>query len=1064
MSFQTFRYPSSIRRAVFIAAAAILLHSSIFAQDANTAIVVGSVTDPVQAAIAEAKVTLTHLDTGASTVVETNSIGRYRTPPLRAGGYTVTFEATGFKRTVQTGVSLSIGDVREINATLSIGQVSESISIEAEAPLLQTADSTVGTVISGQQIRELPLNGRDYLQLATISSGTIPSRANQGKIVGVSVGGQSGQQISFQLDGMDNNSQQLNLTHSGQKEIIKPSIDAIQEFKVVTNSYSAEYGRSSSGIVSVSIKSGSNEVHGTAYEFFRNEVLDAKNFFATEKSPYKRNQFGAAIGLPVIKNRTFFFGDFELGKVRQSLTFVNTMPTPQQKAGFFTTDIIDPTTKQPFPGRQIPISRFDPISTKILPFYLDPQNSPRTNNYVYASPDNQDPRRWDFRVDQIVSDKQNLFFRFSSSTGEYGVVSYLPPDAQGNYFGGGTSASTEVGAQKIDAQNFVLTYNRIWRPDLVMNIRAGWSYDMWTNYFPSQQVHGIGIPGVDTSNPGFSNIAVTGYTAIGIANVPNQDGSQNRQLAGDLIWNKGPHTLKFGSQTYWVQSHFNGSQSSNGRFDFNGQYTRDPFADFLLGTSSGAGITTYLFVAQRSPLTHFFVQDDWRVTRRLTLNAGLRYELNPPAVSKYDAIANFDMDTDPQNPILVYPEGDSRAGRSTLGVNYRQFAPRFGFAYALDNKTVLRGGYGVFYSYQVPLRPENNPPNSIRVDLAPDPAVPSIFLSQGFPPGTLSVENARNVSLTSIDRTNRHVPMTQQWNFNIQRQLPAGIVVEVGYYGNKLDHAWRTYDANPAPPAPGNVNARRRFTTTTLPGTSDTITLSNISRAQLDGYSRYHAFQAKAEKRYSNGLTLHVSYAWSKAIALGGGVQDINNWAAERGLADQDVRHRFVSSAVYELPLGRGKPVGSNWGSFTNGLFGGWSIAPIVSLSTGFPLNLSVNGNPANTGGLNRPNVVGDWRLENPTVEQWFNTAAFVRNAPFTYGNAGRNILVGPGRYNLDVSLLKSVAINERVRLQFRFESFNATNTPPLDEPNTQVGNQNFGIISSAGTQRNNQVAIKVLF
>jgi hypothetical protein len=1036
---------------------------SAFGQEVSNAVVVGSVFDPTQGAVSGATVTLTHLATASTTQVHTDNRGQYRTPPLRLGEYDIQIEAQSFKRFHQTGLVLDIGDVREVNAVLEVGQVSDSVNVEASTPLLQTSDSTVGTVITNQQIEELPLNGRDYLQLAALSSGTIPAVSGG---VGISIGGQAGVQVGFFLDGQDNNNQQYNTSHSGQKEIVKPSVDAIQEFKVVTNTYSAEYGRSSSGIISVALKSGTNEIHGTAYEFLRNEALDAKNLFATYKSPYKRNQYGAAFGAPIIKNKTFFFGDFEISRIRQTSTTVSTLPTTAEKSGLFSSTIIDPTTGAPFAGNQIPASRFDPIAAKLVGLYPAPQTLLTTNNYVYASPQNEDPRRWDFRVDQIVSDKENVYFRYSSQTFLEGVVTPLPPNAQGNYYAAGTTATGEVGAQETDSQSFVLADNHVWSPTLVSSIRAGWNRLLWNNFFPNQNLTNVGIPGVSANYPGFSDISVTGYQDLGVTNVPNQDGSQNRQLAGDLTWNKGRHNIKFGVQAYWLQTQFLSSQSSSGVFSFNGQFTGASFADFLLGDASEVNISNTLWVAQRQPLTQFFVQDDWKVSRRLTLNVGLRYELDPPPVENSGQIANFDMDTNPGHPQLVLSSPGSRSSESLLGVDNHLFAPRFGFAYELpDNKTVLRGGYGMFYSYMVPLRPEDNPPGHVIVDITTNPAQPSIFLSQGLPANIVSPGNASDVTLVSLDRSDK-APITQQWNFNIQRELPSGILVEVGYYGNDLDHMWRAFDGNPAPPGPGNINSRRPFQTATIPGTDDTFTLSSITRDQMDGYSHYNGLQAKVEKRYAKGLTFLASYAYSKTIALGdtSGVQNPLDWAAERAVSSQDMTHHFVGSAIYNLPFGRGQTFGSQWDRLTNAVLGGWSVSPIATVDSGVPLNLTVAGKPSNTGQNDRPNVVGNWHLSDPTVQEWFNTAAFVKNAKYHYGDAGRNILRGPGLFNLDLAAHKSFRVTERFTAQLRLESFNSTNTPALGNPNTQVGNITFGHISSAGTPRDNQIGLKILF
>jgi hypothetical protein len=1051
-------------RATVLAALALSGIPSSVAQQVDDAIVVGTVFDPSHAAVSGATVKLTHVATNAITEVRTDSHGDYRTPSLKIGEYAIAIEADGFKQSNQRGVVLEIGDVRKLDVVLEVGQTSESVNVDAEAPLLQASDSTVGDVINNKQIEDLPLNGRDYLQLANLSSGTIASAQ------GVEIGGQAGTQVAFLLDGQDNNNQQISTSHSGQKEVVKPSVDAIQEFKVVTNGYSAEFGRSSSGVVSVALKSGTNELHGSAFEFIRNDIVDAKNLFATYKPPYKRNQFGASAGGPVIRNKTFIFGDFETTYIRQSTTTLSTVPTLAQRDGIFSSNIIDPVTGKQFPGNQIPLSRIDPTALKVLSFLPLPQTGAATSNYNYQSPSNQDAHRWDLRVDQIIDDKQNLFFRFSDQVVDTGVSAVLPPD-NGQYYAG-------TGADAANSKSFVLGYNRIWSPTLVSSIRAGWNDLAWTNFFPNQSLTGIGIPGVLASNPGFSNVVITGYPSLGVTNVPNADASQDRQLSGDVTWSKGRHSLKFGVQEYWLQTNFLSSQRSSGIFNFNGQYTKNALADFLLGAAYTESLSNYSYLELRTPWTNFFVQDDWRVTPKLTLNIGLRYELDPPAVQKNNAISNFDLDSNPGHPMLVPAgsQGSSIADRALQNVNYKQWAPRLGLAYSLDSKTVIRAGAGVFYSNFITeggmQSLEINPPNNVRVSFTTNKALPpTLLLNNGFAPNALSLSNASNVELVSYDRRGV-TPADYQWNFNIQRQLPGNVLLEVGYYGNKLDHMWRQIDGNPAPPEPGNINANRPYHSTLVPGTGDTITLADVVRIQKDGWSAYNGLQAKIEKRYTNGLTFIASYAYSKTIALGdtAGVQNEQDWMADKAVSSLDVTHHFVGSAVYQLPFGQGRHFGSQWNRVTNAFLGGWSFAPIFTASTGMPLNVTVNGSPSNTGAttsVDRPNVVGNWHLANPTVSEWFNTAAFVANAPYTYGDAGRNIIRGPGFVDLDLALHKSFRITERVSAQLRIESFNATNTPALGVPNTVLGNQLFGQITSTavGTSpRDNQLGLKVVF
>ena len=1047
-----------LARLLAMVAVLVLVPVAARAQQANTAVIVGTVVDSSDAAVPGATIRLTHRETSATSELVSDERGQYRTAPLRIGEYNLSVELQGFKTFVQRGVVLNIGDVRKVDARLQLGDVSEQITVAAAVPLLSTADSTVGTVITNRQIKDLPLNGRDYLQLASLSSGTLPTSG-----VGISIGGQAGSQVAFLLDGQDNNNQQISTGHSGQKEVVKPSVDAIQEFKVVTNGYAAEYGRSSSGVVSVSLKSGTNSLQGTVYEYFRHDALDAKNFFATEKPPYRRNQFGGAAGFPLVRNRTFFFGDVERGVLRRSSTTVSTLPTVANRNGQFLSAVRDPLTGLPFPGGQIPASRVDPVAARILGYVPLPQTPGLTNNFVYNSPSNQDALKGDFRIDQIISPSQNLYFRYGYQKTDNAVTSPLPPDAGGNYYAGG-------GNDVSNSRSWVFVHNKIWSPTLISSVRAGWNEIAWTNILPDQALKGVGIPGVNESNPGFSQINITGYRALGVTNVPNQDDSWNRQISADLTSTRGAHTFKGGVQAYLLGIDFLSSQRSSGIFNFNGQYTGNAFADFLLGYASSSNLSKYAALNFRSPYTHFFAQDDWRVTRSLTLNLGLRYELSPPAVDVNDAIANYDMDTDPANPHLVLAgsEGSDRASRALQGINYKQFAPRAGFAYSLPgDRTVVRGGFGIFYANLITLggmqSMEINPPNHVRINQSTSAASPSIFLSQGFADDALSPASARNVTLVSYDRSNK-TPTAYQWNLNVQRELPGQVVVEIGYNSNRFVNDWRQIDGNPAPAGPGDINARREFTSAVVPGTDDVISLSNVVRIQKDGWSRYRALQTKVEKRYSKGVSLLASYAWSRTLAFGNFFQDANNLDAEIAVADTDRTHYFVGSGVWDLPFGRDRAIGSTWGGVANAALGGWSLSPIVTLASGAPLNLTVNGNPANTGQNDRPNVVGDWELENPTPERWFNTAAFAANDRYTFGNAPRNLLRGPGSVNLDVVLRKSFRVSDRVSADLRFESFNATNTPALGNPNTQVGNVNFGRISSAGAARSNQVALKLSF
>jgi hypothetical protein len=687
-------------------------------------------------------------------------------------------------------------------------------------------------------------------------------------------------------------------------------------------------------------------------------------------------------------------------------------------------------------------------------------------------------------VDEGLTAKQSLFERYSSQQSRGGIAASLPP-LNGQYYAGD-------GANTVDSQALVIGYNTSLSPTILGSARASWNRLYWDNFFPNQSLTSVGVPGVETVYPGFSEILISNFVTLGVSNVPNIDASENRELAADLTWTRGSHTLKFGGQEFWLQTNFNSSQKSSGIFSFNGQYTSQKaksstspdqdFADFLLGAASKEQNSSIAILNFRTPYTHLFVQDDWKASRTLTVNAGLRYEISPLPVDKFNGIANLDLDSDPGTPQLIRAGefGGSINQRALQNVSYTGLAPRAGFAYSPENsKTVLRGGIGIFYANLITLGGmqslEINPPASLpRVTISPNPITPSYYLRNGFPPGTLSFANGKNVQLASYER-HAKVPTDLQWNLNIQRQLPFGIVAEVGYYANKLDHSWWQIDGNPAPPTPtsalpaSGVNANRRFQNVSIPVAGNpTISLADIVRIKKAGWSQYNALQVKAEKRYKNGLTFLASYAYSKSLGIGdtAGIQDQTNIAAEKAVTNTDQRHRFVGSAVYALPFGRGKEFGSTRNRWRDRAFGGWSVSPILTLSSGTPLNLVEAANPSNTGGsADRPNLIGNWRLPNPSIIQWFNTSAFTPQPSGSYGSASRNLVIAPGTVNLDAAIHKTLVFNERLKAQLRLESFNATNTPHFGSPGLDVGSPNsFGIISTAGNPRQNQLAIKFLF
>ncbi len=1063
----------------------------------ETALIQGVVSDSSGAVIPGASVRFIQVATNQARETATDARGFFRSVPLRIGEYRVEVESEGFKTAVRSGIILELQQTAVLNIALEVGAITEVIDVTADAPLLETTEASQGQVIDNQKIVDMPLNGRDYIQLALMSAGAV--RSIGGRFGGFSSGGQRTTQNNYTLDGVDNNNLQI-AAQGRRAEVIKPSVDAIQEFKISTNAYSAESGRALGGTVNVSIKSGTNELHGTLFHFLRNEKLDAKNFFDppnSPRAPFKRNQFGFSAGGPIIKNRTFIFGDYEGTRIRESTTFNETIPTQAQLSGDFSAvsqTIHDPATynadtnrRDPFPNQIIPSTRIDPVSAQVSGLWPATNQPGLTQNYLINAPDPEDQDRWDVRVDHMWGANDNMFFRYSKQDEAVGASLRFPSALDGD----GTQFD-HVG------DNMVLSHNHIFSPSLITTVKLGWNriFTIRTAVNDANLNQQFGINGVDQQLPGMALMNISGVRNVGLSNfTPNIIDSQSRQLKIDTSWTKGKHTLKFGYNMQFLQSYLTNPQQSLGNFTFNGNFTRQsapggnrggrPVADFLLGTAFRSNISNSVYMNLRAPWNHFYVQDDWRMTNKLTFNFGLRYELSPPWIEKENGIANFDIDTDPANPdfLLAGSAGSGRFNRATIANDTNNFAPRFGFAYQALSGTVIRGGYGVFYANYEGTGGgqflQGNPPFHIKSELSTDSINPTVLLSNGNPAGILTPENAVALRFSSFER-DPDWPMSQQWNVNIQHSLFKDTVLEVGYYGTKAQFLVNRVDGNYALPGAGNINSRRRYTSAIYPGTDIEVgPLSRMSRHEFNGNSLFHSFQSRLEKRFAGGFTVLGAYVFSRTIgdvagfsgsgnAPNSGIQNPLDRRAERSLDNQHRKHSFTTSYVYELPFGQGRKYGSNMNRALDFAIGGWSVAGIHSLASGRPFGLSVRGDPANTGNLNRPDVVPGQDPFLPSdqrdPQRWFNTDAFVANEAFTFGNAGRNILLGPGLFNWDFALYKQFRVTESKMFQFRFEAFNFTNTPNFGFPNSQVGDNNFGRITGAGRPRNLQLGLKFIF
>ncbi|MEP7367668.1 MAG: TonB-dependent receptor [Acidobacteriota bacterium] len=828
----------------------------------ETARIIGTIQDQTGAVIPDAAVTFTNTGTNISLQTKSHANGNYESAPLRIGGYRVSVERSGFKRAVRDGIVLQIQQTAVIDIVLEVGQVSQEVEVTSAPPLLTLNEAAQGQVIDNRKMVELPLNGRDYIQLALLSAGANQS-APGARTGGFSGSGMRSTQNNYLLDGVDNNSAQI--AYQGrQGEAVKPNVDAIQEFKVMTNAFSAEYGRATGAVVNVSLKSGTNKIHGTVFEFLRNEKLDAKNFFDLPnepRPPFKRNQYGFSLGGPIRKSKTFFFGDYEASRIRESRTVNNTIPTQQMLSGNFAellpgTNIYDPSTysaatglRQVFPGNVIPSARFDPVGSKIASLYPAPNKPGLARNYLYNPPNQTDRDHFDVKVDHTFSEKDSMYGRYSFQRDLEPKSPSLPPPAFGA--GADTSDFTHTG------HNMMLGYNHLFTPTFILSSKAAWNRLYTDREPPDDKAYNAvyGLKGVNTTIPGMAQFTMTGFTNLGLgATTPNLADSQNRQFISDFTWIKGKHSVKFGLNFSWLQAYLFNPQDALGVFAFDGSFTRNPktsregsaVADLMLGFPFQGQTSTFAYMNMRTPFYDFYLQDEWRVNNRLTLNFGLRYELHRPWVESRNLWANFDIDTNPGTPALVPATEGSRASRATINPDSNDFGPRFGFAYRATEKTVFRGGIGTYYAQYEGFGGaqflEVNPPFTYKALLTTNRITPTIQMVNGLPPDLVTPENAANIQTSSYDRNMRHGYSTQ-WNFSIQHELPGSVLVEAGYYGNSAHKLVRRLEGNYALPGPGNLNSRRRFKSILVPQDGVVVgPLAGIFRHQAIGNANFNSF------------------------------------------------------------------------------------------------------------------------------------------------------------------------------------------------------------------------------
>jgi outer membrane receptor protein involved in Fe transport len=1046
----------------------LIVAAGLFAQGNGT--IHGTVTDPTGAAIPGARVVALLDERGTTREFTTSSTGEFVFPSLAIGTYTISVEAQGFKAFRRSGVTLTTEQNVRVDVSLDVGNLSESVSVTAEAPLVDSRSSIVGTLIDSRRVTDLPLNGRNIIALAALLPGATSVSAPQtftGDRSGptLSISGSRANQNLFLFDGQQFNSLFRNTG------LNYPPPDALQEVKVLTNSFSAEYGRNSGSVFQVVTRSGTNEIHGAVWEFLRNHKLNARSFFAPSDIPQLiQNQFGAAAGGPIKKDRVFLFGSYEGLRVRPASLGASAFPlTEAERRGDFSAaaaPIRDPAnSNQPFPGNQIPTSRFDPVARNLLnPSQMPLPNRP-DGQLVLTFPTPQDNDQYLFRADwnlgaHVIDGRYNLNRAYDrSSAGN--VPTYLPLDRNAEVNSVTIGDTWSVRPALLNQAR--ISFNRV--SSIYTNLNPTHLTDLGGN-FPL--LGGRKIP---------PHVAITGRVELGNASSVDAIAvNESLQVNENMTWTRQRHTIRGGYELlklrYLNRSYF----QTMGSFTFNGQITGNPAADFVLGRATSMVVASPVLEQAGLQTNHyFFVQDDWRIHPRLTLNIGLRYELPLNWAHPADWWGTFRPGAQsrviPHAPVgMVFP-GDPGVPRGLFATDRNNFAPRFGFAWDPfgNGRTAVRGAYGIFYDTINSDVIQNTSQPYRYTFTIPTPFSLSDPL-RGQPPIPLVIDttNPQFVGLQEIfypDPTLRS-PYIQHFNLNVQREVAKDLVVQAAYVGKLGRKLLMGVSTNPALFVPGatvgNINSRRM-----IPG------FGNLQNISSRGNSRYHGLQIEATKRMSHGFSLQGSYTWSKsldqasAIALGAAVPNIFDLGTQWGRSDFDARHVAAISWIWDLPKFAGSAAPVRW------IAGGWQVNGILTARSGQALNIVTGQDNALSGTPNqRPNLTGNPHLStdrprSELVRAWFDRTAFANPAQGTFGNLGRNALTAPGNFGLNAGIFKSfpIPLREQMRFEFRTEFFSLTNTPNFSNPNNNLNaGANMGRITGASGARVVQFAAKVLF
>ncbi len=1122
-----------------------LLSAAVGAQDFR-ATITGRILDPSGAVVPGLTVQIRNVNTNEVISAVTDSRGTYTVPSLLPGAYSVGVETQGFKKFLREGLVLQVSQVARVDIALEVGSITDQVTVTADAPLLEASTSSIGKVVDNRRILELPLNTRNVYSLVALTPGIAGSINEWHEGLNFSAYGTRRRTLDILIDGVTGSQP----TVTGYSAVsVFPSVDAIQEFKVTGANVPAEFGRTLGTVLNVIYKSGSNVFHGSAYDFLRNSKFDANNFFANSRGEklqtFQRNQFGGVVSGPIRRDKTFFMASYEGLRQRSFASTTITVPTLLQREGDFSQTltsanrlvvIYNPFTtranpsgsgyiRDAFPGNKIPLTRMDPVGRNVLKYYPLP-NQPgdpytQANNYSQSGSYAVNTNNADFRIDHQLSDRQKIFGRYSIRSLEDIPAVLFPSDIT---IAEGRIVQTNRNQQVVAEHIYTLSSNTLLTSRLGF-ARIHFPYmNQGVGFLPST----LGLPKmIDnyTDQVMFPRFDASGYASLGHRDHRNST-SNSYSLSSSLAQTRGTHSMKFGFEGRMFRANTRELRSPSGEFIFNAAFTQGPnpltasstagngMASLLLGTgvSGNRLMTQYKDEAAQSFYLAGYAQDDWRFNPKLTLNLGLRWEMDTPRTERYNRLNYFDMEV--RSPLagvipgfpamrggLVY-QGVNGSSRHQYNWDWHNFSPRLGFAYQVTPHTVLRAGYATIFSASFKAASGTDTPYGFRGETpwisTLDGITPTNLLSNPYPNGLSYGKGSSEGLLSAVGFDFRpkykddKVQWARQFNVMLQQELLGQLMLELGYVGtrgyelalerypNQLDPKYMSLGAQ--------LNKLVQNPFYGHPSAGGILAGPEVKQAQLlrpfpqfgelvgardtGGRSWYNGLLVGVKKRMARGLQLEGSYTWSKTIDFGEDtVQNEYDKMASRAVAQIDIPHSFVFSYIYELPFGQGRYWGNRASGLVNALIGGWQINGITTLQTGLALAITAS----NTAGINNPRTTANnsgksGKLEGRAQDRlarWFDTSVFSQPAPFTFGNSSARIqdLRAHGVNNFDLSLFKEFKTTERLKVQFRVEALNAFNRVQFSGPNTSVTSSSFGRVSAqANAPRQIQFGLKMLW